>query len=837
MEDLIHIVLNADHTLECADNIIGRSGEGNTTKMTISIPEDLRNHSAYLDFKRPNGEKIRTPKLSIDNGVATYSVEEYLLIDAGEVEVQVIFLAEDGQTWKSYPKKFINAHSINAIEDIPNKESVVLQLMQAVEHIAKGGEEIADYLANNESFRVSVSEKAIKEVAKKVQLYPEYANSVDECTDTSRVYVLPDGYIYGYTRYIMQGGTKYTNLVPTSVDTDGSIYNGVGYKENVRLSSVGGVSSEAQNGSVTTGFIPFTSGNTIRIKGVEFIGAQAKYSGHYYINFYSEDKQTCTVSIMEGAIADGTGSCTTYSYDETSNITTINVLKGVTTTDYGKGVDKASWIRITARGSGENFILTVNEEIEDYPSTIEYEWRNTGHAFVPADYEGRIVAAEHSLSEVSQKVDNVDEKVNGILKGTTEIATAARFDPTVYDLPVLYLEGDTTPILSSKDNEVELSYRFGERSGTCKLKGQGASSYNMAKAFVDKGKAGKFNYTIKFDNAFEAKEGTIFEPNPDRVHLWYEQQWWGEQKKYCLKANWIDHTHARNVVSAKIWGGIVKSRKKANEYLNALPCCGAVDGFPIVIVLNGTFHGLYTFNIPKDGWMFGLKEDSTKTQAMLGANDHETATQFKGELAGDESDFELEFVSDKNNKGWVTTSLNRLINACVNSNGTDLDTTVAKYLDWDSAIDYYIYTVVIRGEDMVDKNFLITTLDGTKWFFTVYDMDSTYGLAWDASRLNRPVSDINFVACANTNRVFELIKNYKKSELKSRYAELRNDILSESRMAQTFENFAWDIPAPVKMEDVKKYPTIRGSSVNTIDQIGRWLRQRLETCDKWMNEL
>lgn len=36
----------------------------------------------------------------------------------------------------------------------------------------------------------------IEESAKRGQLKPEFANSIDECTDTSKLYVLPDGYIY-----------------------------------------------------------------------------------------------------------------------------------------------------------------------------------------------------------------------------------------------------------------------------------------------------------------------------------------------------------------------------------------------------------------------------------------------------------------------------------------------------------------------------------------------------------------------------------------------------------------------------------------------------------------
>ena len=118
-------------------------------------------------------------------------------------------------------------------------------------------------------------------------------------------------------------------------------------------------------------------------------------------------------------------------------------------------------------------------------------------------------------------------------------------------LPILYLTGDTSPIAESKDNKVTLNYVYGDLSGTCTLKGQGATSYKKAQALVNEGKAGKFNYTIKFDTAFEASEG------------------WGAQQKYCLKANWIDHSHARNVVSAKLWGMIVKSRTNANSNLSS----------------------------------------------------------------------------------------------------------------------------------------------------------------------------------------------------------------------------------------------------------------------------
>lgn len=388
-------------------------------------------------------------------------------------------------------------------------------------------------------------------------------------------------------------------------------------------------------------------------------------------------------------------------------------------------------------------------------------------------------------------------------------------DMTQYGLPVLELTGDISPIKESKDNVVTVDYTYGDMTGTATLKGQGASSYKEAQALGEKG---KYNYTIKFDKAFEAADG------------------WGEQKKYCLKANRIDHTHSRNVVSAKLWGAIVKSRETANANLAGLVNGGAVDGFPIVIMLNGRFYGLYTLNIPKDGWMMGLAEDATKQQAIVGAEDHTTATQFRGLLAGDGSDFDVEFVSDEANAGWVTDSLNTLIQACIDARVATADAVFDQYLDLDSVIDYLIWVVVIKGSDMVDKNYLLTTFDGVKWCFTAYDMDSTYGLAWNGASIT-DITNNTLLETAAGHRAYELVKRYKTDALRARYAALRADILSEANMVRAFENFAWAIPAPVLMADVERYPAVPGSSVATIDQIGRWIRQRLELVDAWFDKL
>lgn len=374
------------------------------------------------------------------------------------------------------------------------------------------------------------------------------------------------------------------------------------------------------------------------------------------------------------------------------------------------------------------------------------------------------------------------------------------FNPENYLMPILYLTGDTTGI--SKENAVELNYNYEDMTGVCTLKWQGNSSLTYPKK----------NFTIKFDNAFEAHEG------------------WGEQKKYCLKANYIDFTHSRNVVSAKLWGQIVKSRSPENATLSVLPNGGAVDGFPVILMLNDEFYGLYTFNIPKDGWMFGMS-DSALQQAIVCADTPCDATNLVG-MATLNGDFELEYVSDEENSGWVVESLNRMISAVMNSNGTDLDTTVAQYLDIDSAIDYLIFKTLVRGIDIGGKNYILATYDGVKWFFSAYDLDSTWGLNWDGSSLQ---SAKGLLFGDQTMRLDTLIRNYKKTELLARYKDIRNTVFSEDNISVMFSNWAMQISKIVQDNDAMRWPTLPGTTANTIAYILNWFRLRSATIDAELN--
>lgn len=74
----------------------------------------------------------------------------------------------------------------------------------------------------------------------------------------------------------------YKNLVPTSIDSNKNIYNGIGYKTGYRLNSSGTESEGATANSILSGFIPY-NGEIIRVWGSTL--NSAGYTGNY-IAFY-----------------------------------------------------------------------------------------------------------------------------------------------------------------------------------------------------------------------------------------------------------------------------------------------------------------------------------------------------------------------------------------------------------------------------------------------------------------------------------------------------------------------------------------------------------------------
>ena len=450
-------------------------------------------------------------------------------------------------------------------------------------------------------------------------------------------------------------------------------------------------------------------------------------------------------------------------------------------------------------------------------------------------------------------------------------------------IPILYVYGHIPK--SKGEGKFKVRYQFKDINGqdlvgVGKIGVQGQSSSGLPKK----------NYSITFADKFLAKND------------------WLPSKKYTFKSCWNDPTWARNAVSGRLWAQCVASRPNASyepildekkeelldqngdpitvpSYpLDVYPNHGTYDGFPIYIIANGKYIGLYTMLIAKDKDMFGIGQykQYKKTECVVsneGAGTDSAGGFKRANLVVDAE--EDEDVSGKST-AWTyecipnekpkpsdydkgvdddaykedlskyeadntkfRASLNTMIQAVVNSTGKDDKNTnykkvSAQYLDYDSVVDYMIFSSLINAVDGVGKNWLLVTYDGIKWFFSAYDLDTTWGnwcpdsknpnLLWRPDEGSPSLKGWN-----GYNRAMHMIWTYDPQRLIDRYEYLRSTVFSEENVYREFLSFIRKIPMNAIEADRRLFRT----EPNGLDfaQIENWYRLRVKKMDKQIEDL
>lgn len=382
------------------------------------------------------------------------------------------------------------------------------------------------------------------------------------------------------------------------------------------------------------------------------------------------------------------------------------------------------------------------------------------------------------------------------------------------ELPKVFFSGNINPMTKDNPVELDISYRSDTENfdGYVEIKWQGSSSIAYPKK----------NYTIKMFNN-------------DGTKLKKDFCGWGEQNKFCLKANYVDATHARNIISARLWGDVISSREDYDSLpveLRTSPNNGAIDGFPFKLYMNGQYQGIYTWNIPKDAWMWNMDKDNALHNVLCAEiNSVEPHTcNFNVPWSGVDGDgwsYEAGEPSDD-----VTQSLNNLINYVLNCPDETFKESLGMYLDIQSAIDYYIHQLTIYGKDNMAKNMLLATYDRNKWYMGAYDMDSTFGMEWDGSRILPANTPIEGGYQANDSLLWDRISTLYANEITERYAELRKTIYTVSNMVTMFERFMDSIGKDLYAEDIMIFPDIPSAEITNIRQIRSFISERLAFIDK-----
>lgn len=395
-------------------------------------------------------------------------------------------------------------------------------------------------------------------------------------------------------------------------------------------------------------------------------------------------------------------------------------------------------------------------------------------------------------------------------------------------IPCVHFIG--TPPTSKDDGNVKVKYIFSngaERfNGFATLKVQG----NSTAAYPKK------NFTIKLYSDAACKK---------KVKVSFND--WGEQNKFVLKADWIDISHARNIVSARLWSDIVSSRASYGdlpELYRASPNNCQVDGFIIKVFVNGVYHGRYSWNIPKDPWMFNM-DDSLAEHSVLCGEDYNSSC-FRAAANINGSDWTDEIHED-NVPAAITTRWNQVINFVRTSTDAEFVAGLDSYINLDSLIDYYLFAYVDCGLDSLGKNQIYITYDGVLWYASMYDMDSTWGLYWNGSSFvsaeYRMQEDYEVGKHGTSNLLFDRLVSLFPTEIKARYAELRAGVLSEPYLKEKFREWCDVSSADLVAQDYASttangaYTGIPQKTTNNYTQISNFITARLAYVDAQIENL
>lgn len=280
--------------------------------------------------------------------------------------------------------------------------------------------------------------------------------------------------------------------------------------------------------------------------------------------------------------------------------------------------------------------------------------------------------------------------------------------------------------------------------------------------------APKKNFTIKFSEGIELASN------------------WGAQEKYVLKADYIDPTRSCNVVSA----GLAAEMNEKYGVMADTPNHGVIDGFPVWVKINGEDAGIFSLTIPKDAWLFGMDENNAK-HLVLACEGWSPASRMQSAEIDYEADwtFEVGEPTDENKAAFE-----RMVEFVCTANDAEFVADFDQYLDLDACLNYLCYINIAYANDNVAKNMLMVTYDGNVWYPALYDLDSLWGVNYDGTAMAEPSGQWSSELLSDGNCLLYRVNHLFADQVRERYWELREGILSKEHIMERFEEYAARIP-------------------------------------------
>lgn len=341
----------------------------------------------------------------------------------------------------------------------------------------------------------------------------------------------------------------------------------------------------------------------------------------------------------------------------------------------------------------------------------------------------------------------------------------------------------------------------------------------------------KKNFKLKFFEDDKFKKKLKWKPKAD----------WDKNHKFNLKANYIDATQARNLVNAAVFkdATAITPLEHDSQYpLLKSQDLGQMEGFPIELYFNGNYYGLMTFNTKKDDKPYGLDSDNLATEGLT----CETSESNLGDPSMTIDGKSYATIVQDSASDDLKNNFKKMLTFVKESSDEDFKAKIGNYIDVKSAMNCMLYGTYSHMWDFPNKSLILLTWNsGLTWYITLYDLDSTWNLYWNGSKLTtESVFDFNHpesIDLSWSNALFKRIFANFKPELKAQWEKLRTSVWRNDQISSKFKNFINSIPEEAYEREQQKWPDIPSKKITDFGQIQKSIIERGNAMDKFMEGL
>ena len=339
----------------------------------------------------------------------------------------------------------------------------------------------------------------------------------------------------------------------------------------------------------------------------------------------------------------------------------------------------------------------------------------------------------------------------------------------------------------------------------------------------------KKNLKVKLFSDADCKNKLKFKPKAT----------WQANNKFNIKANYIDATQSRNLINAANFANA--GRATALEHQSHTPllkaqALGQMEGLPLELSFVDGYYGLMTLNTKKDEKSFGMDSKVDTNEAIEIEQNKDPFSDATVTIDG------TEFATDVHDQANDATKTNfsKMLSFISTSNDADFKAKLGNYFDVKSIMNAMLWGLMSNMWDSYDKSIILLSWNnGLTWYFTLYDMDSTWDLYWDGSKL-QGVCDITtgtIPSIWQNNTLYKRVYTNFKDELQAQYNFLRKNVWRNDQLCRSYKQFIGSIPEAAYERDQAKWTDIPSVKITDFGQIQSAIIQRGNAMDSFMEHL